>query len=118
MNKLALNIDGKNIPNLPEFGTNSELKELTLGGIASVALNLIFYIAGLLLAIWLVWGVMQYIFAGGNKEALAKARSRITYALVGFIIVVMSFTISQYIKAALTFNPTRLLPPITNISTP
>lgn len=113
MKQLALTINGKNIPNLPGFSTG-ELKELTLGGIVSVSLNLIFYITGVLLAIWVVWGVMQYIFAGGNKENLAKARSRITYALIGFLIVVMSYTISQYVQAVL--NPNN--PPITPISTP
>lgn len=69
-----------------------------LGGIISAVLNMVISVAGILLFIWLIWGVMQYIFAGGNKEALAKARARITNAIIGFIIVVLAYTIQEYLK--------------------
>lgn len=58
--------------------------------------NVVFYIAGALLIIWLVWGVFQYIFAGGDKEKLAGARKRLTWAIVGFIIIVLAFSVSQF----------------------
>ncbi|MBI2596396.1 hypothetical protein HYW46_06745 [Candidatus Daviesbacteria bacterium] len=114
MNKLALTIDNKTIS--PPTSFKPEFTDL--GSVITASLNLIFYISGMLLFIWLAWGIMQYIFAGGNKEALAKARTRIIYALVGFIIVVLSFTLSEYIKAVLSPTSSIPQPPITPITPP
>lgn len=60
--------------------------------------DIILWIAIVLMFTWMIWGVLQYLFAGGNKEGLAKARSRITWAIVGFIIIVLAYTIQQYAK--------------------
>jgi hypothetical protein len=92
---LALNLPGGMTVNQPaNFNQNLNSTGSLVGGF----LNIIFMIAGFLMLIWLVWGVMQYIFAGGNKEGLARARARITWALVGFIMVVLAFLASGYAK--------------------
>lgn len=69
-----------------------------LGAILSQAFNLVLFTASFLLFFWLVWGIFQYIFASGNKEGLAKARSRMIWAIVGFIIVILAFTISNLVQ--------------------
>lgn len=70
----------------------------TFGDVLSSGFEVVIYVAGFLMVIWIFWGVFQYIFAGGAKEQLAKARARITYAIIGFILVVMAFSISQFVK--------------------
>lgn len=85
-----------------------------LGDLISGSMQIAFLIAGVLLFFWLVWGVFQYIFAGGNKEALGKARSRITLAIVGFLIVALAFTLSNYIKEI--FPPQKV--PVQQITAP
>lgn len=102
MSKLiSLNIPGTggsqvNIPAPPGFKFANDPSQQTLGYVISQFFQVFFYIAGFLLFFWLLWGVFQYIFAGGNKEALGKARQRITWAIFGFIFVAVSFLISQY----------------------
>jgi hypothetical protein len=94
---LAFTIPGMNIDQPPGFNQSLNSTGAVVGGF----LNIAFMIAGFLLLVWLVWGVMQYIFAGGNKEGLARARARITWALVGFVVVVLAFLVSGYAKDVL-----------------
>lgn len=61
------------------------------------------YIGGFLMFLWAAWGVFDYIRAEGNKEALAKARKRIQWAIVGFIILILSFFLSDFVRN--TLNP-------------
>lgn len=67
-----------------------------LNEVLSPLLNIIFYIAVFLTSYWLIWGTFQYILARGNKEDLAKARSRITWALVGLMIVFLAYFIAKF----------------------
>ncbi len=60
--------------------------------------DIVLWISLVLMFSWMVWGVFQYLLAGGNKENLAKARSRITWAIVGFVIVIMAYTIQKYAR--------------------
>lgn len=99
--KIALQFPGgENIPN-PQ-GLRPEFKDL--GSFLTQLLNVVFIFAGFLMLIWLTWGVLQYIFAGGNKEGLTKARSRITWAIVGFLIVVIAFALSQFVQGIFPYN--------------
>jgi hypothetical protein len=68
-----------------------------LGSSVSQFLQLGLYITGFLMIIWMAWGIFQYIFSGGNKEGIAQARKRIIFAIVGFIIVVLAYTLQSYI---------------------
>lgn len=74
---------------------------IKLGSILSTSLDLVLSVVGILLFLMLFWGAFQYILAGGDKEKLGKARNRITYALVGFIIVIIAFSASQFIQNVL-----------------
>lgn len=86
------------IPGLQELFASSPVatKFTNLGQVVSASLNIIFYIASFLAFIWLVWGAFQYIFAGGDKEKLARARSRITWAIIGLILVLLAFLVAQF----------------------
>lgn len=78
------------------FSENPVSGNLHLGDLVSRLLSVIILMAGFLMLIWLVWGAMQYITAGGEKEALAKARSRILYAIIGFILIILAYNIKMF----------------------
>lgn len=94
MRNLALTINGTPIPQPPNFGSQF----YDLGSVVSEFLDMGFYIAAFLMVFWVFWGIFQYIFAGGNKDALANARKRITWALIGFAILGVLFGLSQYVQ--------------------
>ena len=99
MNKLALNVPQfGNIPDFPglQTGPGRAIPDSTLGGILTGFFDIAFTLCAFLAFIWFVWGAFQYIFAGGDKEKLAKAKSRLTWAVAGLIIVALAFMISQF----------------------
>lgn len=98
MEKLALALPGKDPVNISPLSPNSAIQDPTIGGVLSPLLDIVFLIASFLMLFWMVWGIFEYIFAGGDKEKLGKARSRITWAIVGFSIILLAFTLQQYIK--------------------
>lgn len=64
-----------------------------LGKFFGVLLNVIFIIFGMLLLTYAIWGAMDWITSEGDKEKLAKANAKITNAVMGLLILIISFTI-------------------------
>lgn len=97
MNKLLAQIDfGKfKIPN----NAGADLKidnNLSLGAILTKVFQVyIFYVAGMILLIYLIVGGLQFMLSRGDPKATQAARTRITNAVVGFAIVFLAFTIVQ-----------------------
>jgi len=71
------------IKNFPKF----------IGNAVTVAL----IIAGILIFIYLVWGGLQWMTSGGDKQKVEDARSKITNALIGLAIVAAAYALAQII---------------------
>ncbi|SRR5258706_6319153 len=67
----------------------------SIGDIISKAIPLIFIIAGMLLLVYLIFGGLQLMLSGGEPKAAQAAKSHITNALIGFIIIFIAFWIVQ-----------------------
>ena len=67
-----------------------------LGSFLSGLLNIAFYIAIFLAFYWLIWAGFQYILSSGKKEDLAKARLKITWALVGLIVIFAAYFVAKF----------------------
>lgn len=93
MKELALSI-----PGFDAIPTPTGLKStfVDLGSFLSAFFNIIFFIGFFLAFFWGAWGVFHYIFAGGNKEGLASARKRIIWAIVGLVLLLLTFAIKQF----------------------
>ncbi len=99
MKNLALKIPGfENNPINSPDGLAKNFPNAQLGEFISRLFIVILFLASALMFYWIVWGVFHYLFSGGDKEGLGKARKRITWAIVGFIIIVISFAVSQYLQ--------------------
>src|SRR3990170_3081780 len=72
-------------------------ESLTLGQIISSLVPYLFVIAGLLLLLYLVFGGFGLMTSRGDPKAVAASRERITFALVGFIIIFVSYWIVQIV---------------------
>lgn len=75
----------------------------TGGELISKILETTFFAAGFMAFFWMVWGAFQYIMASGKKDELQKARSRITYAIIGLMVVLLAYFIMRF--AAEIFPP-------------
>lgn len=89
----------------PGFGTEINTNFTNLGSFINQLLPIIFYLSAFLAFFWLIWGAFQYIVAGGDKENLAKARSRITWAIIGLILVLLAFLVAQFAEQIVTPKP-------------
>ncbi|MBI2039676.1 hypothetical protein HYT18_01260 [Candidatus Microgenomates bacterium] len=77
---------------VPNFGGANA----NLGAVLSGLLNITFFIAVFMTFYWLVWGSFQYILAQGEKEKLARARERIKWAIIGLLVVLMSYSFARF----------------------
>ncbi|MDO8619544.1 MAG: pilin [Candidatus Daviesbacteria bacterium] len=87
------------------FAQNIQISPPSIGGspvgytnindFINKALTLIFIVGVILVLVMLVWGGVEWIISGGDKEAVGKARGRIINALVGLAILAVSFAIAQ-----------------------
>ena len=80
---------------LPAGSSFSNITGYTATGFVQSMINLLLIGAGLVAFFWLLYGGVQWILAGGDKEGTEKARKRITAALIGLVIVfsVFAFTL-------------------------
>lgn len=70
----------------------------SIGDLISIILSIAFFAAVFLAFYWLAWGAFAYIMAQGKKEDLAKARARITWALIGLFFVFLSYFIAKFMS--------------------
>jgi len=72
---------------MPQGGINS------LGNIVGVGLDLLVLVAIFLCLLYLIWGGFNWMMSEGDKQKLNKARQKIVYAIIGLVVVFLSFLI-------------------------
>lgn len=96
------------------FGTIDPPKELfplgtakdgtAINTLLSNVIGLFFAAGAIAFIIMFVWGAVQMILSGGDKEAIAKARSRITWSIVGVVLLSLSYFIFQLLQDVTGFT--------------
>lgn len=66
-----------------------------LGTVISNILTIFFSIGVIMVLIFLILGAFDWITSGGEKENVAKARSKILNALIGLAILALAFLIAR-----------------------
>lgn len=72
----------------------------TDGSVASIfrlILNWAMTIAFLAAVIYLIYGGFQYISSAGNQDRATKGRTTIVNAIIGIVIIILSYTIVQIV---------------------
>lgn len=72
----------------------------SIGDLISEFLPLVLTIAGALVLLYLLWGGLQYIFSQGDPKEVQKARSRMTYAIIGLVVLVVAFLVLQAVESS------------------
>jgi len=73
----------------------------SLGEGTTRLVNPLFSIAALLVILYFLFGAFKYLRAGGNKEEVEQGRQQIEHAIIGFILLMLSFLMLQYILSSL-----------------
>ncbi len=64
-----------------------------IGKLFGTLLNIFMIFAGVSLLIYLLWGGVEWVMSGGDKETLSKAQMKITNALIGMLWIVVGITL-------------------------
>jgi hypothetical protein len=67
-----------------------KLKFNDVGGFVGEAVWYVFGFAGILLLVYMVAGGLQLMTSGGDPKAMQSAQGKITNALLGFVIILVS----------------------------
>ena len=86
----------------PEAGATNLPNQAKFSEIMITIINILLAIAGLIAVIFLIVGGFRYITAGGNEESSEAAKKTITNAIIGIVIIILSFVIVRVISNALT----------------
>lgn len=64
-----------------------------IGTLINAVLSFVMVIAALLVFMYLIWGGIEWITAGGDKGKTESARNKITGAILGLIVLAASYAI-------------------------
>jgi hypothetical protein len=97
--KLVQNLEEIQKKALPGFTFSGE--KGTIGNIVSEFTKYLFPLAGILLLLFLIYGGFSLMTSGGDPKAVQGAKSKITNALIGFVIVFAAYWIVQIVASVL-----------------
>jgi hypothetical protein len=67
-------------------------------------INILLAVVGLVAVLYVIIGGFRYVTAHGNEEQAEAAKLTITHAIIGIVIVILSFVIVRVIANALTLG--------------
>ncbi len=83
----------------------------SLGTFITAVVNLVFIVGALAVLVMIVWGAVQWIFSGGEKEAVGKARDRILNALIGLAVLAVAVALAAAFGQFVGINIFQLIIP-------
>ena len=75
------------------FGTGNISSVTSLSQLLPMIIQLLLGIAGGVAVIFVIIGGYQYITSGGNEESAEKGRKTLTNAVIGVVVIILSYAI-------------------------
>ena len=76
----------------------------SISGIIGAAITFIFIVAVVIALFYLLFGAVRWIFSGGDKAAVDSARGTIVAAIVGLVILFLTFLLINVLLAFFNVN--------------
>lgn len=71
----------------------SSLNNLDAQSLVSTAVSFLLFFVAILTLFFLIWGGIDLILAQGEKQQVTNARQKLTFAVIGLVVVLASFLI-------------------------
>ncbi len=105
-----LAVSALQLPNCSSLnGVNCVSGNGTLSGLIIYVINIMLGIAGVLAVLFLIIGGFWYITSAGNEETAEKGKGTAVNAIIGIVIVILSYVIVNVISSMVT-NPNTTTP--------
>ena len=88
----------------PNAGNSNLPNDTSVSGFILKIINIALAVAGLVAVLFLIIGGFRYITSAGNEETAEQAKKIITNAIIGVVIIILSFVIVRVISNALVSN--------------
>jgi hypothetical protein len=72
------------------------------GGLFTNVINTILFVLGAASVIMIVYGGIRYTISGGDSSSVTAAKNTILYAVIGLVVALLAFAISNFVIAAMT----------------
>lgn len=100
MKYLALTIGGTGAPSNYNIGVPGDIvhiANLNVQGIISFAIMLLLTVAILLAFFFVIFGGFKWLMSSGDKKQVEEAQKTLQYAIIGLVVVLLSFFIINFI---------------------
>lgn len=88
----------------PKFLESIPKGSLGIGAVIGLLIQAAYAFAGLIVTIMVVWAAYDWIISQGNKENVAKARGKITHAILGLAILALAFPVLRIFGEIFCFS--------------
>jgi hypothetical protein len=95
---------GDNLPKT-NMGVPAAAGSNIIGTVLKNTISLFFIVGGLATLIYFVWGATDWIMSGGDKEKVAGARKKMTNAVIGLVLLSLSYFLVGLVGDIVGFNP-------------
>lgn len=76
---------------------SGEIVQLTGDQLLKNGLNMVYFIAGLVAVVMIIFAGIRYTTSSGDPGAVTKAKNMLTYSIVGLIIILVAFIITSFV---------------------
>lgn len=103
MKKIVQTIDWAELEKLKDSQGQSQFTFASgnIGDIVSSLISYLFPLAGILVLLYLLYGGFQMMLSRGDPKAMQSAKSKVTNALIGFVVIFTAYWIVQLIAVLL-----------------
>lgn len=68
------------------------------------SLTVVFAVAAILVLAMLIWGGVEWVLSGGDKEKVGNARKRIISSLLGLVVIALAYVILKVVGGIFGFD--------------
>lgn len=86
------------------IGANAQAEGIVQTILVNV-ITIFFAVGGIGVVIYFVWGAVDWILSGGDKEKINSARKKMTNSLIGLTLLALSYVIINIVGQVVGFNP-------------
>lgn len=79
-----------------DIGYNPSIKVADDAAVAGI-MNVVYLVAGMVAVLVIVVAGFMFITSRGDMNAIAKAKNALLYAVIGLVVVLLAFVITQFI---------------------
>jgi lysylphosphatidylglycerol synthetase-like protein (DUF2156 family) len=95
------------LPNCSSLnGVNCSSSTSTLSGLILYVINILLSVAGVVAVLFFIIGGFFYITAAGNEETAEKGKSIVINAIIGLVIIILSYVIVNVVSGLVTSTNT------------